>query len=173
MKHQLGSFGAVREGRENTSSLSHRDGGPRTESNEVSFMTLPSSRIAPNRATAGDPRFSALTLVLVLKSAMAEDLADCDRRGISRDNIADAMTRITGERISRTCIDKWVASTKTDRVIPTLRFGAWAEATGSRRVLELLCRQVGMVPIPVADQHIVDLIHKARVVFSVPLVAVA
>lgn len=167
MKNRMESLDAAREGRKNTASLSHRNGGPRLESNGVSLMTLPSSRIEPKSVTASEREFSAITTVLVLKEAMAQDLADCARRGITRDQVADAMTSITGERISRSIIDRWVAATKTGRVIPALKVSAWALATGSQRVPTLLCREIEMVLIPAADQHLVDLIRQARFVFDV------
>lgn len=131
-----------------------------------SLATASSSPIATTRTMSGNPLFWDKTIVLVLKEAMAQDLSDCAQRGVSRDHIADEMTRIGGKRVSRNRIDNWVAATKTERIIPATQISAWATATGSARIPTLLCHQIGKVPIPAEDQQIVDFIHLARLVFT-------
>jgi hypothetical protein len=76
---------------------------------------------------------------LAVKRAMALDLKECRW---SREQVADALSRLIGRSITQVQIDAWVAETKEHRLAAEY-VPAWVRVTGSTRVLDLLCAEAG------------------------------
>ncbi len=81
-----------------------------------------------------------LDLHLRVKRAAAQDLAECRW---SREQIAEALSKLVGRDVSLAQIDAITAETKNHRM-PAEWVPAWVRVTGSRRLLELLCAESGM-----------------------------
>lgn len=80
-----------------------------------------------------------------IKQALAQDIKDFP---LSRAQIADALTRGAGWKITASQVDHWVAATNPHR-FPASLLGLWVRITGSRRALEAQARVCGLI---VADQ---------------------
>jgi len=70
-------------------------------------------------------------------------LTDLRESRLSRDQIAIDVSRETGRTVSRAMIDAFVAETKPHR-FPAELIPAWTRVTGSRRLLDLLCSNLGL-----------------------------
>ena len=74
-----------------------------------------------------------------VRKVLQQDLAECR---FSRDEVARRLSVRMG-RISVAIIDAYVAHSKPHR-FPAELIPAWIEVTGSRRILDLLCGEVGL-----------------------------
>jgi hypothetical protein len=108
----------------------------------ISNLQLPSAtpRMAPASAqTSCPPAAPSQTAVdrAALKAAIDADLHDLSRAGMSREQLADALTVRGGRQISRSLIDAWAATTK-ENMIPLDLVDDWADLIGSERIPRLL-----------------------------------
>ena len=90
---------------------------------------------------------------LEIRLALARDLDEC---GESRAQIA---MRLAGELrypVTVAQIDALVSQTKANR-LPAEWVAAWVTATGSRRVLDLLCEQLGLSAATEEDRQFAQL----------------
>lgn len=85
-------------------------------------LTLPLSSLPSQRLKAGSLR----TLESV-KEALRTALNRC---GMSREAVADELTRLTGARISVHTVNNWAAPEKSDRSIPLEQLAALTVVTG-------------------------------------------
>jgi len=85
-------------------------------------LTLPLSSLPSRQFKAGSLR----TLESV-KEALRAALSRC---GLSREAVADELTRLTGARVSVHAVNNWAASEKTDRSIPLEQLAALTMITG-------------------------------------------
>jgi hypothetical protein len=85
---------------------------------------------------------------LRIKRTLVQDLKECR---FSREQVAEALSRLIGRTITLAQIDAWAAETKEHR-LPAEYVPAWVRCTGSRRVLELLCAESGMW-VADAEEH--------------------
>jgi hypothetical protein len=85
-------------------------------------LTLPLSSLPSRRLEAGGLRTSE-----AVKEALRVALRSC---GLSRETVADELTRLTGENISIHQINNWAASGKGDRSIPLEQLAALTLVTG-------------------------------------------
>ncbi len=74
-----------------------------------------------------------------IKRLVAQDIKDCPH---SREQVADHLSWLLGRHITVAQIDAITAQTKDNR-LPAEWVPAWSVATGSRRILELLCTEAG------------------------------
>ncbi len=77
---------------------------------------------------------------LKIRLAVAKDLNEC---GLSRAQVAYALSGELGYEVSVPMIEAIVAETKANRM-PAEWLPAWVKATGSRRLLDLLCEECGL-----------------------------
>lgn len=68
----------------------------------------------------------------------------------SRDEIADRMSQITGDRISTTMLNSWTAESKKLHRFPAQYISAFCHAVGSDGLIRRLARACGKVAI---DRH--------------------
>jgi hypothetical protein len=83
-------------------------------------------------------------------------LTDLRESRLSRDQIAMDVSRDTGRAISRAMIDAFVAETKPHR-FPAELIPAWTRVTGSRRLLDLLCSNLGLSIATEEDRDFAEL----------------
>jgi hypothetical protein len=77
----------------------------------------------------------------LLKEILAQDARECP---LSRNEIADALTKASGRHITEAQIDAMLAKTKADYRFPAEMIPAWVLVTGSRRALNLICEAAGL-----------------------------
>jgi hypothetical protein len=75
-----------------------------------------------------------------MRISVAKDLDEC---GLSRAQVAHMMSAELGYPVSVAAIEAIVAETKLNRM-PAEWIPAWVKATGSRRLLDMLCEQAGL-----------------------------
>lgn len=102
-----------------------------------------------------------------IRRSMAVMLDAAQKRGLSRERVADGVTELLGRPISKAQIDIWVAPSQADRRIPADAYMAamavcqdfspleWQAAHFERKVLtadEALCAEFGAMAV--IDRHI-------------------
>jgi len=92
-------------------------------------------------------------LHLRVKQAAALDIKDCKW---SREQIADGLSRLTGNPVTVATINAMVAETHGHR-IPAEWLPAWSRVTGSTRILEMLASEIGMWLADATDHDLADL----------------
>jgi hypothetical protein len=85
-------------------------------------LTLPLSSLPSQKLKAGSLRTSES-----VKEALRQALRSC---GLSRETVADELTRLTGENVSIHQINNWAAPGKDDRSIPLEQLAALTSVTG-------------------------------------------
>lgn len=85
-------------------------------------LTLPLSSLPSQRLKTGSLRTSE-----TVKDALRQALRNC---GLSRETVADELTRLTGENVSIHQINNWAAPGKDDRSIPLEQLAALTAVTG-------------------------------------------
>ncbi|MCE5311378.1 MAG: hypothetical protein LLG20_27380 [Acidobacteriales bacterium] len=90
-----------------------------------------------------------------VKQALAQDVRECR---YSRDEIIQRMYAVTGHMVGLSTLDAMLAESKDHR-FPAEWIPAWVIATGSRRLLALLCAEAGLY-LADATEH--DLAQLAR-----------
>ena len=112
-------------------------------------LTLPMSSLASQRLKAGKLRAKE-----AVKEAITESIRGC---GLSRDVIADEMSRLTGESISIHAINNWTAPGKTDRSMPLEYAPALAIVTGDAGALRVVAEAAGYVLLEPGDVPLYEL----------------
>jgi hypothetical protein len=102
-------------------------------------MTLPLSSLPSRKRQAGGLRTSE-----VVKEALREALKEC---GLSRDVVADELSRLTGEKISIHQINNWAAPGKGDRSVPLEQLAALTAVTGSLALAKAALECAGVVAL--------------------------
>ncbi len=87
-----------------------------------------------------------------VRKALKADLAGC---GLSREEVALRLSNRVG-RVSLAMLDAYVAETKAHR-FPAELIPAWVSVTGSRRLLDLLCGEVGLSIATSEDRDFAEL----------------
>lgn len=100
-------------------------------------LTLPLSDLSSQKRRSGSLRAKE-----AVKEALKLALTRC---GISRDVVADELSRLTGEHISIHQINNWVAPGKDDRSIPLEYAGALAAITGDTGFLQVAVEAAGLL----------------------------
>ncbi|SNS05985.1 hypothetical protein SAMN04488503_2500 [Humidesulfovibrio mexicanus] len=85
-------------------------------------LTLPLSSLPSQKLKAGSLRTSE-----TVKEALRQALRSC---GLSRETVADELTRLTGENVSIHQINNWTSTAKEDRSIPLEQLAALTIVTG-------------------------------------------
>jgi len=85
-------------------------------------LTLPLSSLPSQKVRSGGLRTSE-----AVKEALRQALRSC---GLSRETVADELTRLTGERVSIHQINNWAAPGKDERSIPLEQLAALTVVTG-------------------------------------------
>ncbi|MBU4243471.1 MAG: hypothetical protein KUA35_10310 [Pseudodesulfovibrio sp.] len=85
-------------------------------------LTLPMSTLASQTHKAGGLRCKE-----AVKEALRRALANC---GLSREVVADELSRLTGEAVSVHAVNNWAAPGKGDRSIPLDQLAALTVITG-------------------------------------------
>ena len=97
------------------------------------------------------PMFSGLS------ARVREVLAlDLKQSRLSREQIAIELTETAGRPISLDMIEAYVAGSKPHR-FPAELVPAWVSVLGSRRLLEVLCGELGLSPATQEDRDFADL----------------
>jgi len=100
-------------------------------------LTLPLSELPSRKRRTGSLR---------AKEAVKEALKDALRKcGLSREVVADELTRLTGENVSHHQINNWIAPTKEDRCIPLEYAAALAVITGDTGFLQVALDAAGIL----------------------------
>lgn len=100
-------------------------------------LTLPLSELASQQRRSGSLRAKE-----AVKEALRQALARC---GLSREVVADELTRLTGEDISLHTINNWVAPGKDDRCVPLEYAGALAVITGDSGFVQVAVEAAGIL----------------------------
>ena len=88
-----------------------------------------------------------------IKLAAAQDLKECRH---SRAEVAEGITRLISRPVTLAQINAIVAESHTHR-LPAEWIPAWCRVTGSTRILEMLCAEVGMWLSDDMDHDLADL----------------
>lgn len=113
---------------------------------------------APRPVVRFEPaRVRAASLDGQIARAVAEALRDAAAAGTPREEIARRMGDILGERISKTMLDAYASQAREEHRISLSRFLALMQATGDRRLLELLAEPMGWAVIDRADLALIEL----------------
>lgn len=113
---------------------------------------------APQPVARFEPaRVRAATLHGQIARAVAECLRDAAAAGLKRDTVAERMSAITGQRVSGAMLDAYASQAREDHSISLARFIALMQATGDRRLLELLAEPMGWAVIESADLALIEL----------------
>lgn len=89
-----------------------------------------------------------------IKEALAADIRECR---LSREAIAEELSRLSGRDISPAQLDAYVAQSKTGHRFPAELVALWVKVTRSQRVLALLCEQAGLWCADVAEHELAEL----------------
>lgn len=87
-----------------------------------------------------------------VKQILAEDIRACQ---LSRAEIAFRLGALTGRNVSLAQLDAMVALSKEHR-FPAEWLAAWTVITGSRRLLDLICRVAGYCLADETDQELAE-----------------
>lgn len=91
---------------------------------------------------------------VIVRDALAQDLKESP---LSRDQVADGLTRLTGRRITAVMIDAYVSQTKQAHRFPAEMAPAWTYLLKSQRLLAAICRQVGLSIATREDREFAEL----------------
>lgn len=100
-------------------------------------LTLPMSDLASQKRRSGSLRAKE-----AVKEALKHALANC---GLSRDVVADELSRLTGEAISIHQVNNWVATAKAERCMPLEYAGALAVITNDTGFLQIALESAGIL----------------------------
>ena len=103
---------------------------------------------APEPVERFEPtRVRAATLAGKIKRAISEALKDEADKGWDRENTAGAMSHYLGETVSKNTLDSWCSEAREDHMPSLVRFVGLLEATGDKRLLQVIAAQLGWVVI--------------------------
>jgi hypothetical protein len=113
---------------------------------------------APQPVARFEPaRVRAATLHGQIARAVSECLRDAAAAGLKRETIAERMSAITGQRVSGAMLDAYASQAREEHSISLARFIALMQATGDRRLLELLAEPMGWAVVERADVALIEL----------------
>lgn len=93
----------------------------------------------PNSADIAS-QSGAADMAASIKRALAEDLRSSRW---SRAEVAEKLSRLAGRPITEHHIDAFAADSKAGYRFPAELVGAWVQVLGSRRLLDLICGELG------------------------------
>lgn len=112
----------------------------------------------PKPVAAFEPaRVRAATLHGQIARAVAECLRDAAAAGLAREQVAERMSQITGAKVTKPMLDAYASQAREEHGISLARFIALMQATGDRRLLELLAEPLGWAVIERADLPLIEL----------------
>lgn len=76
-----------------------------------------------------------------IKQALAQDLRESR---LSRAQIADELSKLSGRSINESHLDAYAAESKAGYRFPAELIPVWVKVTGSRRVIDLVCGELGL-----------------------------
>lgn len=79
--------------------------------------------------------------------------------GISREQIAERMSTYLGEQVSENMLNAYASEARAEHIINVVRFIALIDATGDRRLLQMIAEQFGW---DVIDQKYRRIIRRAQ-----------
>jgi hypothetical protein len=88
--------------------------------------------------------------------AVSEALRDAAAAGLSREEVAARMSAIAGERISKAMLDAYATQAREEHTSSLPRFVALVQATGDRRLLDMLAAPMGWAVIEQADVELIE-----------------
>jgi hypothetical protein len=100
-------------------------------------LTLPLSELPSRKRRSGSLRAKE-----AVKEALKAALHKC---GLSREVVAEELSRLTGESVSHHQINNWIAPTKDDRCIPLEYAGALAVITGDSGFVQIAVEAAGLL----------------------------
>jgi hypothetical protein len=103
---------------------------------------------APSPVDKFDPlRVRAATLAGKIKRAISETLKDEAEKGWDRESTAGAMSQYLGEPVSKNALDSWCSEAREDHMPSLVRFIGLLDATGDKRLLQVIAAQLGWAVI--------------------------
>ncbi len=115
-------------------------------------LTLPLSSLPSQKLKAGSLRSSE-----AVKEALRVALRGC---GLSRETVADELSRLTGESISIHTVNNWAAPGKNDRSIPLEQLAALCVVTGDAGIARAALEAAGLT---VLEDHEVPYFELGRI----------
>ncbi|WP_285908107.1 hypothetical protein [Pseudodesulfovibrio pelocollis] len=112
-------------------------------------LTLPLSSLPSQRRKAGSLRASE-----AVNEALRHALANC---GLSRETVADELTRLTGEAVSVHAVNNWAAPGKGDRRIPLELLAALTEVTGDPGIARAALAPAGLTVLTAEQTPLFEL----------------
>lgn len=100
-------------------------------------MTLPMSDLPSRKHRAGGLRAKE-----AVKDALRQALRRC---GLSRETVADELSRLTGDKITVHTVNNWAAPEKQDRPIPLEYAAVLTVITGSAEIVRAAVEAAGLV----------------------------
>lgn len=112
----------------------------------------------PQPVAAFEPaRVRAATMHGQIARAVAECLRDAAAAGLAREMVAERMSAILGAKVTKAMLDAYASQAREEHAISLARFIALMQATGDRRLLELLAEPQGWAVIERADLPLIEL----------------
>jgi hypothetical protein len=90
----------------------------------------------------------SLNMTSAVRNALYEAIK---QSGLTRWQIAAKMSELLDQEVSKYMLDAWTSESKEGHRFPMEYAPAFCKATGSNRVLETVCRPVGMFALPCPD----------------------
>lgn len=95
--------------------------------------------------TAYEPHtVRAASLAASISKAVSQSLKQCGR---SREQVAERMSAYLSEQVSKPMLDAYASEARGEHIINVVRFVALIEATGDRRLLNLIAELFGWAVI--------------------------
>lgn len=100
-------------------------------------MTLPMSDLPSRKHRAGGLRSKE-----AVKDALRQALRRC---GLSRETVADEVSRLTGDKVTIHTLNNWAAPEKQDRPVPLEYVAALTVITGDAGLIRAAVESAGLV----------------------------
>jgi hypothetical protein len=112
-------------------------------------LTLPLSELPSQKRRAGSLRAKE-----AVKDTLRQALRQC---GLSRETVADELSRLTGDKIGVHTVNNWAAPEKTDRPVPLEYAAALAVVTGDAGVIRAAVEAAGLVVLTAEEAPLYEL----------------
>lgn len=120
-------------------------------------LVFDQSPASPEPAAPRDGQLEGLERRVSL--AVARILADCQRAGLSRYQIASEVSELMADEVTKAMLDAYASESKDTHNISFARFLALVAGTGAFEVLGSLMAEIGVGVVLAEEVHTVELGH--------------
>lgn len=98
-----------------------------------------------------DTRPGGLAMGEEVRGLLVDAIRDARDKGLSRERIADGMTRVIGEPVTVDQLNTWTATSKRGWRFPLEYLAAFAAVTGDTSLLGRVCERLGGMYLPARE----------------------